>query len=327
MTNQPLRISYDPNPRVLPLVEGVVQPDGVQLAWDTSEIGAMFLRHLTKNDFDLFEFSISHYIATRDHPNPAYAGWTMVPVFTSKPVFMYRNLYVREGAGIASLADLRGKRFGIPDFSMTAAIWLRIMLKTLYGIQPQDITWINTRPARLRHDHAMGVDQSTSTGVRIINIDDHTTPQQMIERGELDAAIGAPEVEVRAAPGIRHFSREQWVEVLAAVQRAIGITPVNHALVVQKRLLVEYPDLAARMLQAFERSKLEAYRRSGTARAILPELDLAMQLLAFGDDPYPYGLSANRQVLELVSEQLLMDGVIHRKPDIDGMVAQSVRAS
>jgi 4,5-dihydroxyphthalate decarboxylase len=327
MNDRPLSISYDPNPRVLPLVDGAVQPDGVRLAWDTSEIGAMFLRHLTKNDFDLFEFSISHYIATRDHPNPAYAGWTMVPVFTSKPVFMYRNLYVREGAGIKSLADLRGKRFGMPDFSMTAAIWLRIMLKTLYGIQPQDITWINTRPARLRHDHAMGYDQSTQTGVQIINIDEHTTPQQMIERGELDAAIGAPEVEVGPAPGVRHFTREQWVEVLTAVQRAIGITPVNHALVMQKRLLEDQPDLAMRMLQAFERAKMEGYRRSASARTILPELDAALQLRAFGEDPYPYGLKANRQVLELVSGQLEIDGVIRRRPDVDGMIAPGVRES
>jgi len=322
-----LLISFNPNPRVLPLIDGGVRPEGVDLEWDTGEIGAAFLRALTKNDFDMFEFSISHYIATRDHPNPAYAGWIAVPVFSSKPVFLYRNLFVREAAGIKSLAGLRGKRLGIPDFSMTAGIWIRIMLKALYGIHPREITWINTRPARLRHDHAMGFDHSTETGIKVINIDEGTTAQQMLERGELDAAVGAPEVEVGAAPGIRHFPREQWVEVLAAVQRAIGITPVNHTLIVQKRLLADRPDLATRTLQAFERAKFEAYRRSPAARAILPEYDLDAQRRAFGDDPYPYGLEANRQVLELVAEQLEIDGVIRKRPDIDGLVAESVRGS
>ena len=89
-----LLISFNPNPRVLPLVDGGVKPEGVDLEWDTGEFGAAFLRALTKNDFDMFEFSISHYIATRDHPNPAYAGWIAVPVFSSKPVFLYRNLFV-----------------------------------------------------------------------------------------------------------------------------------------------------------------------------------------------------------------------------------------
>ena len=139
--------------------------------------------------------------------------------------------------------------------------------------------------------------------------------------------IGASDVEVDAAPGIRRFPVEQWIEVLAAVQRAIGITPVNHTLIVQKRLLVDRPDLATRMLQAFERSKFEAYRRSPTARAILPECDLDAQRRAFGDDPFPYGLKANRQVLELVAEQLEIDGIIRKRPDIDGLVADSVRGS
>ncbi|MFN0302393.1 MAG: ABC transporter substrate-binding protein [Burkholderiales bacterium] len=326
-TTRKLLISFGANARIEPLIDGAVKPEGVALEWDNGEIGAAFLRALTKNDFDLFEFSISHYIATRTHPNPAYAGWIAIPVFTSKPVFLYRELFVREAAGIESLADLRGKRLGIPDFSMTGGIWIRIMLKTLYGIHPREITWINTRPARLRHDHAMGFDQPTATGIKIINIDERTTPQQMLERGEVDAVVGAPEVEVRAAPGIRHFSREQWIDVLGAVQIALGITPVNHTLIVQKRHLVERPGLAMSMLQAFERSKVEAYRRSAVARSILPECDLDAQLRAFGQDPYPYGLKANRQVLELVADQLVIDGVIGKRPNIDDLVAESVRGS
>ncbi len=322
-----LLISFHPNPRVAPLVDGGVKPQGVDLEWVTGESGAAFLRALTKNDFDIFEFSISHYIATRDHPNPAYAGWVAVPVFTSKPVFLYRGLFLRDAAGIDSLADLRGKRLGIPDFSMTGGIALRIILKTLYGIHPREITWINTRPARLRHDHAMGFDHSTETGITIHNIEEGTTARQMLERGELDAAIAASDVEVVAAPGICLFPLAQWIEVLAAVRRAIGITPVNHIVLLQKRLLLERPDLAMRMLQAFERSKFEAYRRSPGARAILPEYDIEAQHRAFGDDPFPYGFKANRQVLELVAEQLEIDGIIRNRPDIDALVAESVRGS
>ena len=52
-----------------------------------------------------------------------------------------------------------------------------------------------------------------------------------------------------------------------------------------------------------------------------------MQRRAFGDDPYPYGLQANRQVLEIVAEQLEIDGLIKKRPDIDALVAESVRDS
>jgi len=322
-----LLVSFGLNDRIAPLVDGSVKPEGVDLEWDTGEIGAAFLRALTKNDFDVWEFSISHYIATRGHPNPAYAGWTIIPIFTSKPVFMYRDLFVREQAGIRSLADLRGKRLGMPDFSMTGGIWFRIVLKTMYGIEPQDITWINTRPARLRHDNAMGFDQmsETGTGVRIINIDESDTPQRLMERGEVDAVVSAPEVEVHEAPGIVRFSPDEWLEVLGGVRKKIGITPVNHTLVVQKALVAERPDLPMRMYQAFQRAKDVAYARGPRARAILPERSLERQRELFGDDPYPYGLKANRQVLDLVAGQLVTDGVIRAKPDIEGMVAEGVR--
>lgn len=327
MPDKKLLISFGPNARVEPLIDGAVKPEGVELEWDNGEIGAAFLRALTKNDFDMFEFSISHYIATRKHANPAYTGWIAVPIFTSKPVFLYRELYVREAAGIKTLADLRGKRLGIPDFSMTGGIWIRILLKTLYGIHPSEISWLNTRPARLRHDHAMGFDHPTETGIKIINIDESTTPQKMLERGEVDAVVGAPEVEVHAAPGTVHFSREKWMAALAALQKAIGITPVNHTLIIQKRHLVDRPGLAMSMLQAFERAKLEAYRRSDQARTILPEYDLDAQLRDFGEDPFPYGLKANRQVLELVADQLVIDGVIRERPNIDSLVAESMHGT
>ena len=55
-----------------------------------------------------------HYIATRDHPNPAYAGWIAVPVFASKPVFLYRNLFVREAAGIKALPTCAASAWGSP---------------------------------------------------------------------------------------------------------------------------------------------------------------------------------------------------------------------
>ena len=322
-----LLISFHPNPRVAPVINGSVKPAGVDLEWDTGPIGGAFMRALTKNDFDIFEFSISHYLATRDHPNPAYAGWIAIPVFSSKPSAIYRNLFVREAAGIRELADLRGKRLGIPDFSMTGGIAIRVMLRTLYGIAPQEISWVNTRHGEDRHDTAMGIDHTTDTGITITNISEETSVQQMLERGELDAAVGAPEAIVEAAPGISRFPMEKWIDILEKTRRAIGITPVNHTLIIQKRLLAERPELAARMLQAFEQSKLDAYRHNPAARALFPEYDLDVQRRAFGDDPYPYGFKANRQTLELVAEQLEIDGIIKKRPDINTLIAESLLGS
>ena len=133
-----LLISFHSNPRVAPLMQGRVAAEGLDLEWDSGNIGAAFMRALTTNDFDVFEFSISHYLATRNHANPAYAGWIAVPVFSSKPSAIYRAFHVREAAGIRTLADLRGKRIGLPDFSMTGGIAIRVMLRKLYGIEARE---------------------------------------------------------------------------------------------------------------------------------------------------------------------------------------------
>ena len=320
-----LSMSFHPNPRVQPLVEGHVKPEGVEFAWDTGEIGAAFMRVLTKNDFDVFEFSISHYLATRGRGNPAWDGWIAIPVYASKPSAIYRGLYLREDAGIKGLADLRGKRLGIPDFSMTGGIAIRVLLRRLYGIRPQEITWVNTRPAAQRHDNAMGFDHPTDTGIRIENIPEGMTAQQLIERGEVDAVVGAPQVPVVDAPGLQHFALSRWVEALAELQRQIGITPVNHTLLIQKRVLAENPKLGRLLFDTFQRAKEEAYRSNPAARAIFTDFDLDLQRRAFGEDPYPYGLAANRPCLELVAEQLEIDGLIAKRPDVDALIAEDLR--
>ena len=326
-TKMKLRMSFESNPRVEPIMAGRVPIPGIEIEWERMEPGAAFLHHLTHNDFDAFEFSISHYIGTRARANPAYEGWIMVPIFTSKPTFMFYSLYLRPASGVSSLADLKGKRIGVPDFTMTGAVWFRIVLRVLYGIQPQDIRWVNTRPANRRQGRTMGVDHDTGSGVHIANIDESTTPQQMVERGELDAVLGGSGGPVAAASGIKQFTPQDWLPVLVELQKKIGVTPVNHCVLVQKRLLEERPSLARDLFDAFERSKQEAYTRDPKARAILAELDLARQRELFGEDPYPYGLRANRRVLELIADQNVIDGVIRERPAIDSLVVQGLRST
>ena len=66
---------------------------------------------------------------------------------------------VNTSTGIKSGADLKGKRFGIPDFQMTAGLWMRAMVQDLYDVRPQDVTWYVGRRADQSHGVAMGLDQ------------------------------------------------------------------------------------------------------------------------------------------------------------------------
>ena len=152
-----LRAAHSNNPRLEPLRDGTVKATGIEFEWETLGPQQLFHHQLTQNDFDVFEFSISSYMMTRDRdPDHSRWDWVGVPVFLSR-AFLALNTYVNTHSGMESFADLKGKRFGIPDFQMTAGLWLRAMVADLYGIRPQDVTWFVGRGPDQSHG-ARGVE-------------------------------------------------------------------------------------------------------------------------------------------------------------------------
>src|SRR3984893_5166710 len=75
------------------------------------------------------------------------------------------NFWVNTASGISGLADIRGKRIGVPDYDMTAALWFRITLKDLCGIEAGDNIWFNGRTKSLSHAGALGLDKEGSRSV------------------------------------------------------------------------------------------------------------------------------------------------------------------
>ena len=63
-----LRGTFSPNPRLAPLLDGTVKPTGIEIQFESGSAGELHETHLRDNAFDVFEFSISHYMMTREHP-------------------------------------------------------------------------------------------------------------------------------------------------------------------------------------------------------------------------------------------------------------------
>src|SRR6202000_1688541 len=64
------------------------------------------------------------------------------------PIFPYRrfrqgNAYVLRQSPFRSPADLRGRKIGVPDYSMTAAVWARGIFKSEYGLDWRDVEWVS----------------------------------------------------------------------------------------------------------------------------------------------------------------------------------------
>ena len=327
-----LKCAFSNNPRVQPLIDGAVGIEGAECEWQRGSPANLHLRHLKENSCDLFEFSLSNFLIVRDRPERReQLRWQAVPIFLSKATMWLRqNIYVHVDSGIRTLADLKGKRFGVPDFQMTAAVWMRIVLRQLYGITPEDIFWVNGRPPS--HTHGEGTTDYLAPGIRLRKLDGSESLDALLQRGEVDAAYGDNDIaDVKPSASVRRlFAPGDATEIIAAFRAKTGITPVNHTLMMQERLVQQHPELPMKIFHAFEQSKQEAYRRGRQTAAgylVFPADHFAKMDALFGEDPYPSGLAANRLMLKTVAEQVYLEGLVRELPDTESLFAESTRAT
>jgi 4,5-dihydroxyphthalate decarboxylase len=301
--------NYD---RIRPLVDGDVQMEGVDPFFLLQDPEEIFFRALRHADYDICELSLSSYsVKTAAGTSPYVA----VPVFPSR-AFRHTSVYIRSDRGIERPEDLKGKRIGVPEYQLTANVWVRLFLAEDYGIQPSDVTWV-----RGGYEDAERVEKISLTlpaDVRLENAPEGRTISSLLETGEVDAVIGprAPSCFERGAPNVKylfddpHAAAAQWY-------RRTSLFPIMHTLGIRRTLVEQYPWLPASVVKAFEKSKAVALSRLGdtsASKVTLPfvedHLRAARQLM--GTDFWPYGFAANEHVLNRFLKQHHAEGLSSR---------------
>ncbi len=324
-----LKGAFSPNPRLEPLLDGTIRIPGVEIEWQFGRPPDLHLMHLTENTCDIFEFSLSNYMITRDQPQERERlRWTALPIFLTKAL-NWLDFYVRIDSGITSLADLRGKRIGVPDYHMTAAVWMRIVLNELYGIRPEDIEWFNYRPPGASHGKDVG--KALASGITLKRAKQPGELEDRLRRGELDAAttdsVTKP-VFTRLNSVRTLFEPGEASQVIAEFRRKTGIIPINHVLIVQKYLIDGDPEMAMRLYESFEASKQQAYERARQSAAgylLFTQEVFSQQAALFGEDPFPSGLAANRKMIEILAGESFREGLLSAMPDIDALFCETTR--
>ena len=323
-----LRGTFSQNPRLAPLLDGTVKPKGIEIDFEMGHPAELHERHLRDDEFDVFEFSISHYMMTKENPSPEGKwDWVALPLFFSKAL-LCMNTFVNIDSGVGHPRDLKGKRMGVPDFSMTAALWWRAMIRDLYDIHPWDVGWVVGRSRETSHSSLIG---STTFNPRIdISWPDRPNVlDEMLQSGEIDAAYPAgDEVRINAeSPRVRPIFTDGGHRFVADFVQSTGFAPVNHTVIVQRRVIEDNPWVAEALYQAFEASKQESYRRNPKARSLFPNQDLAQQIDEFGEDPYVSGVSANLPMLQMAVDQSVEEGLSTGNVNLHGLFAESLQST
>jgi 4,5-dihydroxyphthalate decarboxylase len=137
MPDIPITVASGEYDRIRAIRDGTVKVEGCAVAYHVVEPNQLFVRNLKAQEFDVSEMSFSTYIALRDQGK---AHYTAIPVFLSR-AFRHSAIFVRTDRGIASPADLKGKRVGTPEYFTTMLVWMRGLLSDEYGIKPADLRW------------------------------------------------------------------------------------------------------------------------------------------------------------------------------------------
>jgi 4,5-dihydroxyphthalate decarboxylase len=336
-----LTAGFSSNLRVRPLMDGTVKPQNVDLHFVVSPASELFYRNLKFEEFDIMEMSMACALMAMERSDGRRWAWRALPVFLSKS-FLFINLYANSAAGIQSLADLKGKRIGAPDYPMDAILWVCIMLKELHGIDAKDIAWYNGRAKRVSHGAVLGLDKNPPPGIKLEWIAENDTLDLMLDRHDLDAALLIPSsfqrigdfetidryggVPVAGNPKFIHLFKDRGRAVVTEYFRRTGVIPPNHIIVVKESLLQEHPWVALELYKAFQRAKEVAYERERELRStilLFGSKDLQEQATTFGEDPYQLGVRANRKMLDIAVQGCLSQGLITRKFSVEDVFHQT----
>lgn len=304
--------SYD---RTRALADGSVRPDGIELNYLDMPVEETFFRMVRFREFDVSEMSLSSYtVSLFKDPKPFIA----IPVFPSR-FFRHSCIYVSATSGIKSPKDLIGKRIGVPEFQMTAPVWIRGILAEHYGVPIDSVTYLTGGEEEPGRPEKQKLDLPAN--IKVGAIPEDKTLAQMLANGEIDAfhTARAPST-LDGTRVLRLFPN--YVEEEKAYFKSTGIFPIMHTVAIRRDLYEQNRWIAQSLTKAFMEAQAKTYeglKQTAAHMAMLPwqnaHVEEAREL--FGDDWWAYGFEKNRRTLETFLKYHFESGLSKRllKPE------------
>jgi 4,5-dihydroxyphthalate decarboxylase len=266
------------------LKDGRVQPEGVELDFvEVDPLIKAFRQMVRERAYDVTEMAFTTYLCAHEHGKR----------FIALPIFLVRGFH--HGAIVAKEPGdpraLEGKRVGVNrGYTVTTGVWARGVLADEHGVDLDSIEWV------LSGDE---------------HVAEYEPPPNVVSSGGRDLAEMLAAGELAAAIGIDGF-QPLLPDAKEAGFRALqerGHYPINHLVVVRDELVEHAPAI----YDAFLRAK-DLYVRSGE----LEPMHARVAELT-GGDPLPYGLDANRAMVDELIEHALRQKILRKRPDVEAL--------
>src|SRR3954470_5563723 len=284
--------------RTRALADGRVRPDGIDLVYLNQPVEETFFRMMRFAEFDASEMSLSSYVASLSQAEPRFIA---IPAFPSR-YFRHSCIFISAKSGIRRPEELKGKRIGVPEYQMTAPVWIRGILSDDYGVKVTDVEHLSGGEEEPGRDEKLKLNLPGEIKLRPIG--PAQTLSAMLASGELDALVTAraPSTFKTKPDAVKRLFPD-YVEKEKAYYKKTRIFPIMHTVVIRRDVYAKNPWVAQSLYKAFSAAKAkahEAYDQTAALPVMLPwtVAHLEDTKREMGEDWGPYGLEPNRHVLD-----------------------------
>ncbi|WP_439523971.1 ABC transporter substrate-binding protein [Marivita sp.] len=305
--------------RVQPLMDGRVRAKGIDLNFLNMIVEETFFRMLRNREFDVAELSMSSYTMSLHREDRPFVA---IPVFPSR-YFRHSCIYVSAKSGIQTPKDLTGKRIGVPEYQMTAPVWIRGILQDHYDVPVDSVTYCSGGEESPNRDEKVPL--SLPNTIKVERIGPEDTLAQMLADGRIDALHTARKPSTYDGVKVRRLFPDH-VPVEKAYYTDTGIFPIMHVIAIRRELYEANRWIAMNLFQAFREAQqlcYEGLKETAALKGMLPWFNAHVEetFALMGEDFWPYGVGPNRHTLETFLRYHHEQGLSPRRLAVEDMFA------
>ena len=302
MANLPIKLACWNYDRTRALMDGSVKAEGVDMTYLNLFPAESFRRMVKDKEFEVSELGLTFYIGTLDLKDPPFVA---LPIFPLR-FFRHSAIYVNTEQ-VRTPKDLVGRNVGeLFFYGHDAGLWAKGILAEEYGVPIDSVSY-----SVGGMDHFVPkwdwLPFEPPAKVKVRQLDPNQTLDAMLESGEIAAlysALTPPSLLKGSKKVARLFPDYETVE--RDYFRKTSIFPIMHTLVIRRDVYEKNRWLAQSIAKAFKDARDQAYQLYKVGDGLMHGMFMVPWFTAhrdenralLGEDPYPYGVEANRKVLD-----------------------------